>query len=302
MEVKRAKRLPTFILNEDTKISENLILLGFDVTGAVNILRRRKDVGLINFGEIIQGVNTETVHGTEPIVAIENYDYRADDESFNHKRLELLERLRAQRPSARIVIVTTIDPVFHYRVGSDGSDSPVFSTLTSGGDADRWTRALIGFTRKRLPGEFSCATPERCRVVWSTCTVAERIALYQLAHDGWVNPKNEAALTQLQRRNLIRHIPFNYADDGLRKFIAKAIGSQDQKSWQKQDEAPRWEGIRLTFVVLLSGLVAAILFFNQQTSLGVILTGLGVLTPITKLLSEAESLRSLLGLGVKDVK
>jgi hypothetical protein len=48
---------------------------------------------------------------------------------------------------------------------------------------------------------------------------------------------------------------------------------------------------------VLLGVLGAALFYSQQSVLGLVATGVGVLTPLTKLLSEANSFRSLLGFG-----
>jgi hypothetical protein len=125
--------------------------------------------------------------------------------------------------------------------------------------------------------------------------MAEQVVLYQLAHDGWINPKNEAAIEQLQLRGLIKGMPFHFTDEGLRKFVSRSVTAENQKIWVQHDSASLWQGIRLMFIVLVLGLTAVVLFFNQQSILGLIVTGLSILTPLTRLLTEASSFRALLG-------
>jgi hypothetical protein len=64
--------------------------------------------------------------------------------------------------------------------------------------------------------------------------------------------------------------------------------------------ASAWDGIRLMFVVLLFGAGAALFFLNQQSVLGLVMTGVGIMAPVTKLLSEMQSFRSLVGLSSGD--
>jgi hypothetical protein len=104
-------------------------------------------------------------------------------------------------------------------------------------------------------------------------------------------------LHQLQLRGLITGMPFTFTDPGLEAFVSQSISGRDRKAWKRLDSTSVWDGIRLMFIVLIFGVAAVALFFSQQSVLGLVATGLGVLTPLTKLLSEANSFRSLLGFG-----
>jgi len=173
----------------------------------------------------------------------------------------------------------------------------------TGHDVDRWARVFssFGFRRMRLrPLEPSDATTDYQRAVWAACTAPERVALYQLAHDGWINPKNGAAIEQLQRRGVITGIPFRFVDPELGACVLQTVGTTDRQTWVMLDMASAWDGIRLMFVVLLFGAGAALLFLNQQSVLGLVMTGVGIMAPITKLLSEMQSFRSLVGLSSGD--
>lgn len=296
LKVARVKPLPELVLEEQTPIPNNLVLLGADITDTLETLRRRPDVGLIDCRDILRGVAVDYSRISQPVVAILHLDYHLDSADGNRQKLELLEGLLAQHPSKRVVVVAESDPVFHFGAASALGSRSLLESVTPGQEADRWARVFLSFTRMRLPAG-SAMTPEQCRVVWSTCTAPERVALHQLARDQWANPKNEAALQQLQLRGLITGVPFQFADDSLQSFVHHAVGAKDRKTWELQDDASLWDGIRLMFLVLGLGAGAAVLFFNQQSVLGLVLTGISVMTPVTKLLSEAQSFRSLLGLS-----
>lgn len=295
LKIKRESPLPELALDESTVLDRSLILLGLDTTPVTETLMKRKDVCLIDFANVMRGTEPEYDKITHAVVAIEHFDYRNDSDEANRKKLDILERLHSLYPSKPILIVTTIDPSFYFGAGADFGSKPSLEALVPGQDLDRWARAMARFETVRLPHPGACSTIEHGRMVWSTCTTTERVALYQLAHDGWVNPRNEAALHQLQRRGLIRDMPFQFADAGLRAFVRGSVSAEDRKAWEQQDAVSIWDGIRMMFVVLVLGGAAAALFFNQQSVLGLIVTGAGVLTPVTKLLTEAQSFRSLLG-------
>jgi len=288
--------LPEIALNENTPISDNLILLGYDDTqNAAGILSRMKDVRVMDFSDMAASSATELEQIPETIIAIQNFEHGIGVAETDRKKLRILERLHSLKIPKHIVIVTMIDPVYFFGSGWSLSANESSDLLDSDQDRPRWWRILRDFKRRRLTGASRCTELEQGRLVWSTCSVAERVALYQLAHDGWVNPRNRAALDQLQLRGLIKEIPFQFEDDGLRQFVSDGVSAHDRKAWEMNDSASIWDGIRMMIIVICIGLLAALLFFNQQSTLGYILTGVGVLTPLSKLVSEALNFGSLLG-------
>jgi hypothetical protein len=67
---------------------------------------------------------------------------------------------------------------------------------------------------------------EYYRVLWSGLTANERLALYQLALDWWANPKNTAALQQLESKVLICRIPmYRIMNESFRRFVAYSESS-----------------------------------------------------------------------------
>jgi len=254
-----------------------------------------KTVHVIDFSDLDPATTINVDAILEPVVAIRDFDRGLGVAETDRMKLRILERLMALKRPKHVLILTMIDPIYHFGSTSDRESEQSTESVEIEPEKSRWWRVLVGFKRLRLGGSPHCHTTEECRVVWSTCSVPERIALYQLANDGWVNPKNRAALDHLQRRGLIRGIPFEFEDKGFRSFVADEISVHDRKAWEKDDSAGLWDGIRMMFVVICFGLLAAFLFFNQQSAFGYILTGVGILTPLTKLLSEAQSFRSLIG-------
>ena len=52
------------------------------------------------------------------------------------------------------------------------------------------------------------------RMLWAGLTTTERLVLYQLALDGWANPKNAPAIRQLEQKQLIYRRPMYRLIDG----------------------------------------------------------------------------------------
>jgi hypothetical protein len=212
----------------------------------------------------------------------------SDEQEPSQKLLELLEDAASQDPARCIVIVTSRDLAFQVNPAATLSHETGYAA-TAEGLRDRWNRALAGFRRARMPGYGLAAVEAQ----WLASTPSERVALYQLAQDRWVNARNSAALVELQERGLIHGRPFAFVQPALGDFVLTIVGPDDRRMWRAIEGVSLWDGLRLVLIMLLAGAGAAVLFFNQQSVLGLVATGVGVLTPFTKLLSEARSVRAL---------
>lgn len=286
--------LPEIVLDANTNLSEHLILLTSESARVSAILRARRDVLVIDVAEIARGAEPD-VEVSAHVVVLDRFDLRGDDADATGKTLALLERLAARRPDTPVVIVAAVDPERLAGAGVEPVGELSAEPSPDSHDLDRWASVLERFKRVRVaPGPRGSAN--RARSLWLSCTSDQRLALHQLAHDGWVNPKNARALQQLQQRGLITGRPLHFVDEELERFVLHAVTRRERKAWA-EGHASAWDGIRLMFLVVTLGVVAAALFFSQQSVLGLVATGIGVLTPLTKLLSEANSFRSLLGFG-----
>jgi len=115
------------------------------------------------------------------------------------------------------------------------------------------------------------------RVLWSTCTKEERMVLYQLALDGWVNPKNDRAIQQLQRRGVIRRgSGYRLMNDSLRRFVQNAERPEEVAKWEQEEGNSAWSAVKLA---LGTGLMmcGAWLIYAQQD---IFQLGIGYLTAL----------------------
>ena len=102
------------------------------------------------------------------------------------------------------------------------------------------------------------------RMIWNTTTADERLVLYQLAADGWVNPLNRVAMAHLVRKRLIflsgsagvlkERGPLEVMNESFRRFVLAAQDQQELQSWESDDRGILWRGMRLG---LLTALVLA---------------------------------------------
>ena len=102
------------------------------------------------------------------------------------------------------------------------------------------------------------------RVLWSTCTKEERLVLFQLARDGWANPKNGRAIQQLERRRIVCRSPgLRIMNDSFCKFVNAAQLPNEVAKWEEDERHSAWSALKLglTTAALMAG---AWLLYTQQ--------------------------------------
>ncbi len=123
---------------------------------------------------------------------------------------------------------------------------------------------------------------EYYRVIWSGLTSSERLVLYQLALDGWANPKNTAALQQLESKFLIRRMPmFRIMNMSFRRFVSSPEHISEIEQWEKQQKRSTWRAVRLMLVGLFLLLVVWLLHSEAALSQEVTAYVAGIATLVT---------------------
>src|SRR5208283_1836935 len=97
------------------------------------------------------------------------------------------------------------------------------------------------------------------RVIWLNCTNDERLALYQLAKDDWLNPLNKVAISHLVRKRLISKVvpgdarttdgAYRLMNVSLRAFILEAVSERELALWAKQQNLGLWPALRMALVM-----------------------------------------------------
>jgi hypothetical protein len=102
------------------------------------------------------------------------------------------------------------------------------------------------------------------RVLWSTCTKQERLVLFQLARDGWANPKNDRAIQHLERRSLVKREP------GLRimnvtfcRFVLASQIPAEVANWEEEERNSSWSTVKLALTTA-AFMAGAWLLYTQQ--------------------------------------
>ena len=112
------------------------------------------------------------------------------------------------------------------------------------------------------------------RVLWSTCTRQERLVLFQLARDGWANPKNERAIQQLERRRLVTRSPgLRIMNESFRRFVDNAQLPSEVAKWEEEVQNSTWSALKLGFTTAALAAGAWLLYTQQdlfQVGLGYI--------------------------------
>jgi hypothetical protein len=291
VNMKMPDALPEITLDKAIARHKNLILLSLPCSEKSIALESRKDVSTIDLVHFIhdkQGLPKSAGN----IVALDHFEVDMDDDAANEKKLELLEHL--VRSKKTVLIITTIDPLFYLESAANGSIDTSASSRERSRMLQRWGRVLADFTKFRLKAEPMKCSKACYRILWSSFTRNEQAAFYGLARDGWANHKNHAALEHLLLRGLIRRTPMfeiapEYAD--FAEYIRHAVTREERESWDVR-HAPEfldWDGLRVMFIILLTGTVAAVLFFSHFEVLGYITSAISVVLPLAKLLTDVRS-------------
>lgn len=287
MDFKADKPWQEIQLTPDLKIDQNLILIGLPFSGKTLAFKDRLDLHLIDLAAVLRGDLVSGRPVAQPVVVLDHFAYGCNDAESNRRKLELLERF-VFKEGKTVVILTTIDPLFYVEAGTGVGARPSLDALAPGEVVDRWTKALIKFTTMRVVGGAPVEPSlSYYRVLWSTCTKRERMALYQLANEGWANCQNLAALKHLVRRGLIETRPeFRIADEDFRGFILEWVSSEDQREWERQDEISVWDGLKAALYVSVGLSVAAIALLYGQQAMGYVVAGVSAITPVIKTISD----------------
>jgi hypothetical protein len=103
------------------------------------------------------------------------------------------------------------------------------------------------------------------RKLWSNCAQQERLVLFQLAQDGWANPKNDCAIQQLQRRRIIRRtLGFHIMNESFRRFVRTAQTPDEVAKWEQDEEHSAWSAMKLGLATAAMMFGAWLLYAQQD--------------------------------------
>ena len=108
----------------------------------------------------------------------------------------------------------------------------------------------------------------------------QKLALYQLAETGVVNPRNHTVVAQLLRKELVRRDPmFRVMNETFRRFVAREMSHEKAVEWEHEGVRLPWGSIS-TMMLTLALLPLGLLLLTQQQLLGTWAGMLPALTPV----------------------
>lgn len=106
------------------------------------------------------------------------------------------------------------------------------------------------------------ATPHYRRI-WSTCSTNEKVFLFRLAQEGFVNWQMKRTLRSLIRRRFVVAAPnFRLMNESFRRFVLRAERPEVFQEWEKAVEASMWSRIKMP--IIFSVIALAVFFFVTQ--------------------------------------
>jgi hypothetical protein len=289
--IKMPSAWPEISIKDALTQNGNAMLVGFPCSD-VSATLEAQNIKTTNMALFLQERQSGPEKSAKTIV-LEDFDFEMNNSSLNNKKLELLEQLLKE--GRKIVIITTIDPLFYLETMAHyGGEQPDAAGQERYRTLQRWAKVLEQFTTHRLNSKPKIWNEISCAMLRSTCTPLERAALYGLACDGWANYKNRAALEHLSKRGLIQSKPvFQIAPEygEFAGYLRGAITREERSSWDVSHTPSffEWDGVRVMFIILLLGTLAAVLIFNKHDVLGYITGAVSAFTPVAKLLSDMRA-------------
>jgi hypothetical protein len=123
----------------------------------------------------------------------------------------------------------------------------------------RWT----ALSRTELIRHVADVADAHYRTLWAALTEEERLQLFQLAQEGYLNPRNGDLARRLVRRGLIRRDPaLRVINESFRHFVQRAEDGATIKSWQRAAGTSTWAWLR-TGVTAVVVVVGVFLFLTQ---------------------------------------
>lgn len=133
--------------------------------------------------------------------------------------------------------------------------------------------------RRATPAVSPIGRAEEARYwrIWGQSTKHEKLAMRQLAHEGFLNPNSPDVADRLIERGLVRCTPaFAFFNDDFRDFVLRAEPLDDILRWEREGSAS-WRRIQVPLLASVA-LVVGFFFLTQPQMYNM---GLGVLTALT---------------------
>ena len=123
---------------------------------------------------------------------------------------------------------------------------------------------IAGFAPDEVVESMLDLAQAHYRRIWVSCSTEEKILLYRIAKEGFVNRRVEEILRPLQRRGLVFTDPnCRIMNESFRRFILTAERPEAMLEWEQRGGESAWARMRAPIMIGLI-LVAAFFFATQR--------------------------------------
>jgi hypothetical protein len=247
---------PAAQIDKLRELRGNIIAVGWQGSGKTAELSRQNGLNVLDMGLYLRE-NNACWNPERPGIAVLDHFDAALNTLEDDRAVSLLENLL--RSGQRIVIVSNSDPRFCIEQWLAGTPDEKKLAIAS-----RWEAALARFQTVLLSPASGNGDPP-FETLWAGASAAERVSLFQLAHDGWANHKNREALLHLWRRGIVVRDPvFRIRNEQFEQWIQNRVPARQSRDWSRAEGPSAWDGMRIVFVIVGLAIVAAALFWAQH--------------------------------------
>ncbi|NOR80426.1 MAG: hypothetical protein GQ529_06275, partial [Methyloprofundus sp.] len=157
-----------------------------------------------------------------------------------------------------------------------GTHMESFSSASYHKEKHLWVKILCNFVELNGAKPSEDEKYPQYRKLWSVCNLDERLMLYQLATDRFVNPKNRKAILNLYSRGYIVRDPyFKIPNEKFKAFIKSAESISTFHQWEKDAAHSIWANIKAPLFVGLVFLAGLFIYISTDA----LETTIGLMTP-----------------------
>ncbi|MBI1928810.1 cache domain-containing protein [Candidatus Poribacteria bacterium] len=109
---------------------------------------------------------------------------------------------------------------------------------------------------------------EDLKASWATCSTDEKLALFDLAQDGFINSKNPGFRQLLRKRLIVRAPGLRLINESFRRFVISAGRAEDIAAREREGAGSRWNTLKGPLLIGLIG-GALFLFISQRELLNI---------------------------------
>ncbi|MCI0719389.1 MAG: hypothetical protein L0338_10545, partial [Acidobacteria bacterium] len=249
-------------------VDHNVLILGPPFSGKSSVVRRNS-VCYLDFRKLakLHG-DPGSLYQSEPpekVIVIDHFDYKMGNAENNRRKLRLLESLLIDNRT--VVVVSTVDPM-----GFDFSKNPTKEVKSTDASAaqyrDRMAGVMSTFARIYVRREAAAgvqggeASEAYYRALWACCSRDEKIALHDLAVDGFLNDRNPGIPSLLRNQMILRQPAPRLLSEGFRQFVAEEGQMENIQQWLLEGGQGNWGALK--WVLLASVVTVGLILFVAQ--------------------------------------